>query len=109
MIIIYSILAFWLLWVFYVAVMHLKKVRDTVGLTPASKVFGYPTLFVGLVLDCLINITVCTVLFLDLPRETLVTARLQRYVRGDGWRKKAALWFGVELLNDFDPSGNHLD
>lgn len=109
MIFLWMLLAFWLLWVFYLAVMNLKRVRDTHGLSVAAKIMGYPALYIGILLDFLVNVTVCTVLFLELPKETLVTSRLQRHANGKGWRKSLAIWFGAALLNDFDPSGNHLD
>ena len=55
----------WLLWVFYAAVMRLKQVRDAGGLSRAQKVFGYLTLFVGLVLDAIVNLVIASVVFTD--------------------------------------------
>lgn len=95
-------------WIFYLAVMNLKRAKDAGKLTMPAKVMGYPVLFVGLALDCLLNLTVCTFLFADLPREGLVTQRLKRLVAGDGWRAALARWFAVHLLDDFDPSGRHV-
>jgi hypothetical protein len=95
-------------WIFYLAVMNLKRAKDAGKLTWPAKVMGYPVLFVGLALDCLLNLTVCTFLFLELPREGLVTARLKRLEAGGGWRAVLATWFAVSLLNTFDPSGKHV-
>ena len=95
-------------WIFYLAVMNLKRAKDAGKLTLPAKVMGYPVLFVGLALDCLLNMTVCTFLFLELPKEGLVTARLKRLAAGDGWRKVVAIWFAVNLLDTFDPSGRHV-
>ena len=96
------------LWVFYIAVMGLKRVRDTVGLSPWALRFGYPVLIVGYLLDVFVNWFVVTVLLLEFPRETTVTARLKRHNRtSTGWRKSVAQFF-EPLLDPFDPSGDHI-
>ncbi len=95
-------------WIFYLAVMNLKRAKDAGKLTMPAMVMGYPVLFVGLALDCLLNLTVCTILFLELPREGLVTARLKRLVASTGWRAVLARWFAASLLDAFDPSGKHV-
>jgi uncharacterized membrane protein YhaH (DUF805 family) len=96
------------LWIFYLAVMNLKRVRDAGKLGTVAKVFGYPVLLVGYVLDVLVNVTLMTVLFLEIPRETTVTARLKRHNRtGSGWRQRLAAWF-EPLIDPYDPSGNHI-
>lgn len=96
------------LWFFYLAVMSLKRAKDAGMLSSAAKVLGYPVLCVGLILDVLVNAFICTPLFLELPRELLVTSRLKRHNRtGRGWRKRLAAWF-EPLLDPFDPSGDHI-
>lgn len=107
----YSLLLVYATWVYYQAVMNLQRVRDTVGLSPAAKVFGYPTLATGLVLDWVLNFTVFTVVFFDLPasKGELVTGRLKRYAKSStGWRLTLTRWLASELLDDFDPSGKHI-
>jgi hypothetical protein len=96
------------LWIFYLAVMNLKRVRDAGKLGTVAKVFGYPVLLVGYALDVLVNVTLMTVLFLEIPRETTVTARLKRHNRtGSGWRQRLAAWF-EPLIDPYDPSGDHI-
>lgn len=108
MIILYSLLFLYAVWIFYLAVMTLKRARDEDKLSKVSKVLGYPVLFVGLLGDFIGNM-LCTFIFLDLPQETLITGRMKRYVYGkDGWRKSLALWVADHLLDDFDPSGKHV-
>lgn len=102
------ILAVYLLWVHYVAAMRLMQVRDEGKLTGAMKAFGYPAVGIGLLLDFIVNTTVATVLFLELPREFTVSARLTRHSEdGPGWRKKLALAIRVGLLDNIDPRGIH--
>lgn len=97
------------LWVFYLAVMNLKRAKDAGRLSRAALFFGTPVLIVGYALDFIANIGPFTIFMLDIPRETTVTARLTRYARGqDGWRKSFALWFADDLLDDFDPSLQHI-
>ena len=104
----WAVLACYGLWVFYLAVMNLKRVRDNGGLSKWATRFAYPVLLVGYVLDVLVNWFVVTVLLLELPKETTVTARLKRHNRGSaGWRK-AVVQFFEPLLDPFDPDGNHV-
>ena len=96
------------LWVFYIAVMGLKRVRDTVGLSPWALRFGYPILIVGYVLDVLVNWFVFTVVMLEIPKELTVSSRLKRHNQeSTGWRL-AVVKFFEPLLDPFDPSGNHV-
>jgi cyanate permease len=98
----------YLLWIFYLAVMNLARAKDAGLLSATAKVLGYPVLIVGYLLDCFVNFTVMTILFLELPKETTVTSRLKRHNKAaGGWRKAVALW-AAPLLNPYDPRGNHI-
>lgn len=90
-----------LTWLFYLAIMHLAKVRHQ--LHPVAKAHAYGLLAIGLVLDAVLNAVVATVVFSDLPQEWLLTQRLKRYKTGrPGWRRNAAWWICEHLLNQFD-------
>ncbi len=98
----------WVLWVFFTCTMRLKQVRDAGQLTTAAKVFGYPALGVGLLLDFMVNITVACLIFLELPKETTVSVRLTRLSKLDaGWRSRWALSIRKALLDNIDPAGVH--
>lgn len=102
-----SILAIWFLWVFFTAAMRLKMVRDAGKLTLGMKIFGYPTIAVGLVVDFLVQVAI-TPIFLELPREFTVSGRLWRLSNGkEGWRKKLAYFLRTQFLDAIDPSGVH--
>lgn len=104
-----SVLSLWLLSLFYSSVMNFKRVRDNNGLTTFMKIFGYPKLFIGLVIDLYVNVAVFTVLFLELPKEPLVTGRLKRHkYHGTGWRHKLALWWEVHIDPFEDKPGGHI-
>ena len=110
MIILYSILisfaAFYQLWFFYLAIMNLRRNKDT--LTKPAMILGFPLLYSGYLIDFLVNVILMTILFLELPQELLVTARLTRHVKDDsGYRKTVSMWICKNLLNQFDPSGCH--
>lgn len=99
----------WLLWVFYAAIMRLKQVRDAGGLTVAMKVFGYPALAAGLVLDAFVNLVIGSAVFQERPREWTLSGRLWRLSNDPtaGWRQRWALALRVALLDAIDPSGTH--
>lgn len=112
MILLYTLLialgSFYLLWILYLAVMNLKRIKDAGLISPLALALGYPVLFVGYLLDVLVNITVLTLVLLEFPKELTVTARLKRHNRtSTGWRKSVAVWF-EPLLDPFDPSGDHI-
>ena len=96
------------LFVFYAAVMNIKRVRDAGQLSWFGKALGYPTLAIGLLLDLLVNVLVMTVLLLEIPQELTVTSRLKRHHReSTGWRL-AVVKFFEPVLDPLDPSGDHV-
>jgi len=100
--------SFYLLWVLYLAVMNLKRVKDAGLLSPLALTLGYPVFIFGYLLDILINIFVMTFVLLEMPKEFTVTARLKRHKnQSTGWRLSVAKWF-EPLLDPFDPSGDHI-
>ncbi len=102
------ILSLWTLWVFFLAVMSLKRARDTVGLSFWCKFFGYPVVCVGLLIDFAANVFLLSLILLEVPKEGTVTSRLKRHNReSTGWRKSVAVW-AEQLLDRFDPSGDHI-
>lgn len=95
------------LWVYYLAVMCLKRVNDVLPLSGATRVAALTVLWPGYALDFLTNMTVMTVLLLELPHEALVTARLKRHASNETWRGFVCSWICLTLLDRFDPSGCH--
>lgn len=104
----FALCATYALFVFYAAVMNIKRVRGMGNLSWFGKVLGYPTLAIGLVLDLVVNVVLMTPLLMELPRELTVTARLKRHNReSTGWRL-AAVKFFEPVLDPLDPSGDHI-
>lgn len=103
-----SVGASYALWGMYVLVMGLKRARDAGTLSRIAYVLGVPILVAGYLLDFIVNVTVCTLLFLEPPRETTVTARLKRHADKDNWRGRIARWMAAHLLDPFDPDGRHV-
>lgn len=105
----YMFVAFYITWIFYLAVMNLKRARDAGSITKVAYRFGLPLLYIGLLIDLLVNVIFVTILFLEIPKECLITQRLKRHANGpDGWRRSMAIWLAKNLLDTFDPSGVHV-
>lgn len=103
-----SVLLIYMLWVYYLAVMCLKQANDKTPLSGFTKIMAWTVLYPGLLLDFLANVFVMSVLFVELPKEWVVTVRLSRHIKDEnGWRKSLAKWFCFNLLDRFDPSGCH--
>lgn len=101
------LLSFYVLWVLYLAVMNLKRVKNLGLLKPVAVVLAVPILVLGFLLDVILNFVVMTVILLEIPRELTVSERLKRHNEKGGWRKKVAQLF-EPILDPFDPSGNHI-
>lgn len=96
------------LWGMFVICMALKRVKDAGQLTKAMKLFGYPYLLIGLLVDVAVNVVIGTLLFLEPPREWLLSGRLWRLSNGAlSWRQRLALKIRTQLLDSIDPSGIH--
>lgn len=103
------VLSLWGLWVFYLAWTHLEKIEAAGLASKVTSALGCPVRFIGLTIDIFVNLTWMTILYLDMPRELLVTTRMIRYMKGrDGWRKTATKWASKHLLDAFDIEGEHL-
>lgn len=104
----YSLLAFWCLWVLFLAVMNLGQAKAEDKLHGFALYAGYTVLAVGLLVDLIVQVLIATVLWLELPRELTVSERVARLCKhGNGWRQRLALWFRRVLLAPFDRSGGH--
>lgn len=102
------LLALYALWLFYLAVMCLWRAHKAGAISKAALVPAYLTLAIGALLDLLVNLTLMSLVFLEPPRQLLVTRRLHKHIReGSGWRKALAGWICRNYLNAFDPSGDH--
>lgn len=99
----------YMFWVLYLAIMALYRAHINKTLTKLGYALGAPLLLAGLVLDVLMNITIFSLAFFEIPREWLVTKRLQRHLKQTGWRFKLAKFICEGLLNFADPTGNHCD
>lgn len=99
----------WAFWFAYVLVMGLYRAHLSGRMSRVTYVLAAPALLFGVAMDVLANIFIASVIFLEFPREWLVTKRLQRHIKkGLGtWRGYLAAWVCTSLLDVFDPSGDH--
>lgn len=98
----------YVLWIYYLAVMCLAYADGKARLAGMTRAFAYCVLGPGYLLDFLTNALLASVLFMELPTEWLLTARLTRHLNeSNGWRRELAQWFCATLLDRFDPSGCH--
>lgn len=108
--VLHGLLITYALWLLYVLVMGLYRAKLQGRLSRVALVLGFPVYAIGYLLDVFVQMTVASVLFLELPREGLVTGRLTRHIkRGKGWRRDLARWICFHLLDPFDPHGVHCD
>ena len=103
-----SALFIWGFWGLYVLVMGLYRAKLQGRLTTEAYIMGWPYYALGYVVDIVANLTIFTLIMLELPRETLVTSRLKRHMKtGAGWRYEVAKYICDNLLDPLDPHGDH--
>ena len=90
----------------YVYVMGLKTARDKGTLEWPVYIFAVPTIAIMLPFYVALNLTVGTLLFLELPRSLQFTARCQRHMRDDTWRGRQARWWCRVFLDPFEEGGH---
>ena len=107
--ILYFCISFYTLWTFFLSIMSLKRAKDAKTLSRPAYYLGLPLLIMGYTLDVLFNWVFGTVMFLELPREGVLTHRLKRHYKKDNWRGRLARYICSNLLDAFDPSGKHCE
>ena len=104
MIYILPILYAYLLWVLFLAVMALQnKWHD---LPKTIQVLAIPAVLLAVTLDVLFNITIGTLLFLDLPRQYTFSQRVGSYKQRIDWRQPLAVWICSNMLDPFEIGGH---
>ena len=100
------LLAFWYV---YILVMGIYRAHLAKRLHGAVLALCMPAVVLGYLMDVLANLTIATLVFLEPPREWLVTKRLQRHIAAGArsWRGRIATVVCDNLLDVFDPTGNH--
>lgn len=98
----------WAFWGMYVLVMGIYRAHLDRRLKGLVLVLSLPFVAIGCLMDVFANVTIASLVFLEPPREWLVTDRLQRHMhKSTGWRFWLAKYICDHLLDVFDPSGNH--
>ena len=106
LLVISSVYVFWLLYLGACALYRAKKEKV---LSKSALVISLPIILSVVIIDFLMNYSLFTLFFWELPKEALVTDRLTRHIKeiNPSWRKTLATWICNNLLNPFDPSGTH--
>lgn len=104
-----GIASFYILWLFYLAAMNLKRAKDNNTISNPALYLGYPAVILAYLLDVAFNWVFGTVMFLELPREGVLTHRLKRHYKKDNWRGRLARYICSNLLDAFDPSSKHCE
>lgn len=109
MIFVYILLDLWLFFIIYVASMGMVRAHKEDKLNVLLWILCLPFVALSWLIDVLHNMTLFTVIFLEVPKELTVTDRLKRHSKQKTFRGKLSNWIADTLLNPFDYSGNHID
>lgn len=98
----------WVFYALYVLTMAAYRAKLAGRLSGVPLALLYPFVIVAALMDVVCNITIAALIFLEPPKEWLVTQRLQRHHTSDnGWRTSLAAYVCETLLDPFDPTGDH--
>ena len=92
----------------YVYVMGLKRARDKGTLSKWVYPFAIPTVAIMLPFYFLLNITLGSLLFLELPKTLQFTSRVNRHIRENSWRGKQARFWCDKFLDPYEEGGHCL-
>lgn len=93
-----------ILWVMFIAVCNFRA-HLTHGHPPFIDAIIHLFSFVFIVIDVTFNLVYGTIVFMDLPREFTLTARLKRLLHDDprwDWRKKLASFVCRKMIEPWD-------
>jgi len=104
-----TLIAMHVVWVYYLALMNLKRARDKGTLTKPAKLMGLPVLLVGGIADWFFNMTFGTIGYLEKPThwKELFSERCERHMHEDNWRGKQSRFWCRNFLDPYDPDGSH--
>lgn len=94
----------------YVVAVGLYRAHLAGTMRKTGYVLGWPWLVIAAIVDVVANVTIFAVLFLEPPREFLVTQRLRRHLLAgpdNGFRYRFARAICYHVLDYFDPRGAH--
>lgn len=106
------VVTFILTFAFYAAVIKFRAMRDEgilETLSPSVTWCIKVILYVGLVLDAILDIVFLSVYFWEFPKELLCTSRVKRWYwsEADTRNKRKSIWFAKNYLLPIDP--HHMD
>lgn len=111
-----SVVVSFLLWVFFLAVMKLRDIRDAGELVGPIKYPALTALAIGYALDSIVNVFPVSLFVWELPqwqrspngkREWTVSDRTYRLKLAGGWRGGLCTWLRAQFLAKADKSGGH--
>lgn len=98
-----SLVVFYVLYVFSINIWESRKEISNFTLGAVA-----PVLLLMIMTDFVMQMTLFSLFFMDIPRNLLVTARLKRYrAQPSGWRKRFADALCTRGLNTMAPTKFH--
>lgn len=109
----YAFLFLWSFYMVYILVMGIYRAHLQKKLNRFAFVLCLPGVIIGYTLDVIANLIFVPFVFLEFPREFLVTQRLQRHMlkaeEDRDWRYDLSKHICTYMLDVFDPTGSHCD
>jgi hypothetical protein len=106
-----GLVLFYILFLSYVFVMGVKRVRDRGTLTKFSYTLSLPILAIGILIDVLVNQLYMSFICLDFTHIGTVTSRMKQYKYDDSatdWQKAVSAWIESHIDDFDDTPGGHI-
>lgn len=113
----YTLAYLYVFYMLYIFIMGVYRAYLAKRLSIYTAILCAPLVLAGALVDVMANMTLATIICLELPREWLVTERFKRYLQTlktakSGllfWRYSLARFVCDNLLDVFAPDGNHCE
>jgi hypothetical protein len=92
----------WALFLMYCALNASLKSGKLKQTPPPVRAMSYTLLGVMWVADLVFNVTVGSLVFLELPKTLMFTSRCSSHLKDEGWRGDLARWVCDGWLNPFE-------
>lgn len=106
---IYILVDLYLFFILYVASMGMIRAHKDGKLNGFLWTLCLPFVAFSVLYNAAHNATLFALIFAELPKQWTVSERLKRHIKDPCYRGKISRWLCANLLNPFDPTGNHCD
>ena len=99
----------WLFFLLYIGAMGIMRAYHAKQLNVWLYVMCLPFLVIAYLYAVLSNLTIVSIIYVELPKQLTVTERLKKHIDSQTWRGELSRFICKKILSPFDHTGDHCD